>query len=89
MQNVEIAGVVVDLTSAQAITAGHGCKKIIVVLYFNGEQKEFYANTNNMPAYDEANDLEGDARQQALYDIIADVIECEVSEWLDEMANNF
>lgn len=74
-----------EIYSINASTSGYGHKKITVELRFENEYKKFSAVTDCMPAYDEANDLEGDERDSALYDLIDYKIEEEVNEWLNEL----
>lgn len=71
-----------------ASTAGHGHKKITVELKLGNEYKTFSATTDCMPMYDEANDLEGEERELALYNLIDHKIEAAVTEWLNELELN-
>ena len=82
---ITISGQEVEIWSAYNTPAGYGHKKIFVELQCMESYKVFSATTNNMPAYDEANDLEGSARQEALYNIIASQIEDQVIEWLNSL----
>lgn len=75
----------VEIYYAMASFSGYGHKRITVELYYNGEYKEFKATTNNMPAYNEAMELEGPNRYRALYRIIEHQIFDEVCEWLDNL----
>ena len=47
--------------------------------------KKFNATTSNMPGYDKANDLEGEEKYFALYELIESEIENEVIEWLNSL----
>ena len=82
---ITISGQEVEIWSAYNTPAGYGHKKIFVELQRMESYKVFSATTNNMPAYDEANDLEGPHKERALYDIIASQIEDQVVEWIDTL----
>lgn len=71
-----------EVTYANSIFSGYGHQKITVELSVNGESKKFTAVTNCMPAFDEANHLEGQDRYEALYSIIESDVEEDVIEWL-------
>lgn len=75
----------VNVNYASSITAGYGHKKITVEIECDGEYKYFIATTNNMPAFDEAQDLEGDEKYFALFEIIESQIEDEILDWLGEL----
>lgn len=64
---------------------GYGHRKITVELEYKGEYKEFYATTTNMQATDNAQELEGEEKYFAHYQIIENQISDEVSEWLDSL----
>lgn len=70
---------------ASCITSGYGHKKITVELKLDGEYRKFTATTNAMHLTDEAADLEGQERYNALYDIIAIDIDDEVRNWVAEL----
>lgn len=68
---------------ASALTAGYGHKKITVVIVDeNYNTKEFSATTSHMPGYDEANDLEGQDRYEALFELVDYTLDDEIAEWL-------
>jgi len=71
-----------NVTYADGITSGYGHKLITVELESNGEYRRFKAITNDMPGWDEANDLDGQERYEALYELIENKIEDDVIEWL-------
>lgn len=71
-----------EVIYADAIFSGYGHKKVTVQLMANGETKRFSAVTNFMPGIDKAEDLEGQERYDALYDLIESDIEDQVIEWL-------
>ena len=76
------------VTHAQAVQSGYGHKKITVELEnVSGERKTFSATTNNMPDFDDANDLKEDDIQgyyNALYRLIEYQLADQVEEWLDK-----
>ena len=73
---------------ASAITSGYGHQKITVyVMAESGEKKEFSAKTNNMPDFDEANELEGQDKYEALFDLVEYSLDGEISEWLSKLEN--
>lgn len=76
-----------EINYTQSLTAGHGHKKITVELYFLGEYKTFSATTSNMPDYDDATELDGSAKDVALFSIISRQIEDQVNEWIVEVEN--
>lgn len=78
----------VTVQFADAQFAGYGHQKIKVVLEYDGETETFSATTDFMPGFDEANELEGQDRYDALYDLIEAQIEEEVLEWLTSIASN-
>ena len=75
----------IEIYHANAITSGYGHKKITVELQYNGKYQKFTAITNNMFAYDEANELDGEDKYQAFYDIIENQIIDEITEWLENL----
>jgi hypothetical protein len=85
MKAITLNGTELEINYTQAITAGHGHKKITVELYFEGNYKTFTATTSNMPDYDDATDLEGEDKDEALFNIISRQIEDEISEWVMEI----
>ena len=82
---ITIAGKEVEIVYANAMTSGYGHKKVTVELMYDGNRKSFYATTNCMPAYDAANDLEGEEKYVAFYELIDSQVEDEVAEWLEEL----
>ena len=87
MKAIILNGTDLEINYTNAITSGHGHKKITVELYFQGEYKTFSSTTSNMPDYDDATDLEGGEKDEALFNIISYQIEEEVSEWISEIEN--
>lgn len=75
----------VSLNYASSMTSGYGHKKITVELECEGEYKDFSATTNNMQGFDNANDLEGDDKYIAFFELIESEIEEEIMEWLSEI----
>ena len=85
MKAININGKKVEIWNTYYSPAGHGHKKIYVELFYMDSFKKFSAITNNMPAYDEANELDGSEKEEALYNIIASQIEEKVHEWLNTL----
>lgn len=75
---------------ASSIFAGYGHQKITVqVVSENGDKKEFWSKTDNMPGYDEANDLDyGQEKFEALFELVESKLDGEISEWLYELENS-
>jgi len=74
-----------QIYSISASTAGYGHKKITVELKLENEYKTFSATIDCMPSYDEVNDLDGDDRDEALYNLIDSKIESQVYEWIESI----
>lgn len=75
----------VTVIHASSLPAGYGHKKITVELMSeDGRAKEFAATTNNMRDFDAANELEGQDKYEALYELIESQIADQVYEWLEE-----
>ncbi|MGL5235221.1 MAG: hypothetical protein ACRC8Z_10795 [Empedobacter falsenii] len=73
---------------ASSIFAGYGHQKIsATVVAENGDKKDFKATTSNMPDFDEAVDLEGQDKYEALFELIEYSLDGEISEWLYELEN--
>lgn len=73
---------------ASAITAGYGHQKITAyIIAENGDKKEFHHTTSNMPDFDEATDLEGQDKYEALFELVEYSLDGEISEWLYEIDN--
>ena len=87
MKAINILGTDLEINYTNAVTAGHGHKKITVELCYLGEYKKFTATTSNMPDYDDAMDLEGEERDEALFLIIENQITDQVDEWIIEVSN--
>ena len=70
---------------ASALTAGHGHQNITAsIVAANGEKKDFRATTSNMPDFDEATDLEGQEKYEALFELVESSLDGEISEWIFE-----
>jgi hypothetical protein len=82
MKAIAINGVALEINWTNALTSGHGHKKITVELYFDGKYEKFNATTNNMPDYDDATDLDGEDKDEALFNLIVYKIEDEIMEWI-------
>lgn len=73
---------------ASAVTAGYGHQKITAyVIVENGDKKEFSAKTNNMYGFDDATDLEGQDKYEALFELVEYALDGEICEWLSEIEN--
>ena len=71
---------------ASAISAGFGHKRITVdVIAENGDKKEFEATSNNMPAYDEADELEGQEKYEALFEMVESALDDQIAEWISDL----
>ena len=79
-----------ELFFAGKLYAGHGHQKIAVTFYntLTQEGKQFTSTTNNMRAFDAAEELEGDERRMALYEIIAADIQDQLEEFVSPLINN-
>ena len=75
----------ISIHYANGLTAGHGHKKIEVEIEYKNEYKKFHATTSNMPSWDDAQDLEGEEKYTALYEMIESQIEDEIAEWIMEI----
>lgn len=67
---------------ASAITSGYGHKEITVSVNYEGKLKNFTATTSNMHAYDQATDLEGQEKYEALYELVEGTLNDQISEWI-------
>ena len=72
---------------AQSLFAGSGHQKITVYLESSeyGEFKIFCRTTSNMPAFDRANDLTGQDKYEALFQIVGWDLEDLIDEWINEL----
>lgn len=77
----------VTVAYADSLFSGYGHQRIKVELEYEGETEIFSATTDFMPGFDKANELEGQERYDALYDLIEAQIEEEVLEWLTSIAS--
>ena len=87
MKAINFLNTELEINYTQALTAGHGHKKITVELYFKGEYKTFSATTSNMPDYDDATELEGEDKDEALFKIISYQLKDNIDEWIVEVEN--
>ena len=75
----------VTVLHASSLPAGYGHQKITVQLMSEeGHTREFSATTYNMRDFDAANELEGQDKYEALYEIVENQIADRVYEWLVE-----
>jgi hypothetical protein len=87
MKTINFLNKELEINYTQAFTDGHGHKKITVELCLLSEYKTFSATTSSMYDYDEATELEGCDKDEALFKIISGQIEDEVQEWFLEIEN--
>lgn len=87
MKAIEFNGNEIEITWANALTAGYGHKRITVELRYNGEHEAFSAVTDNMIDYDVAVELEGEEKYKALFNLIDYKIEDEIIDWVNEINN--
>lgn len=75
---------VLTVNDAIATFSGYGHYKIEVTLKneVTGEIKKFIKTTSNMPGIDNAKDLEGQEKYEALYEIIESYLDDEVVDWI-------
>lgn len=75
----------VTVLHASSMPAGYGHQRITVQMQNEvGGTREFSATTDFMPGFDAANELEGQEKYEALYELIANKIADMVYEWLVE-----
>lgn len=68
---------------ANAFTAGYGHKEIpFVLVNQNGDGKGFVSVTSNMIDFDKADELEGQEKYEALFDLVKTQLDDQISEWL-------
>ena len=71
---------------AYPMPSGFGHKKINVqVCSEDGTLKDFCHTTSNMPNFDEALEKEGQEKWDALFEIVENDLDGEISEWLYEL----
>jgi hypothetical protein len=73
----------INVLFASASFAGHGHQTITVELESNGLKGTFTHTTSNMSDFDDAMDLEGQEKYDALYDLISYSISEEVNEFFN------
>ncbi len=79
----EIAEFNYTVDHASALPSGHGHKEITVTIVSeNGNKKEFKSITSNMPGYDDAMDLEGQEKYEALFELVEINLDGKIAEWL-------
>lgn len=76
------AGHEFNVEYATAIPAGYGHKAISIDLVSGKKSQSFYETTDNMPDFDNANDLESQERYEALFDLVKYKLDSEINEWL-------
>lgn len=73
---------------AYSLPHGHGFKQIIVTVVFDDKKTEMKTLTNNMPAYDDAMDLDGQEKYEALFRLVSHILDCHIENWIDEIGGN-
>jgi hypothetical protein len=73
----------INVLFASASFAGYGHQTITVELECNGLKGTFTHTTSNMSDFDNAMDLEGQEKYNALYDLISYSISDEVNEFFN------
>lgn len=83
----EIAEFNFTVNYADALSSGYGHKEISVIIEAktSGENitKEFKSITSNMHGYDEATDLEGQEKYEALFELVESNLDGRIAEWLE------
>ena len=87
MKTINFLKTELSIFYATALPAGHGHKEITVELCHDGNYRKFSAITSNMPDYDDAQDLDGGEKHEALFNIISGQIEEQVEEWIAVIEN--
>lgn len=78
----------VELSSARSSFAGYGHHKITVDIKYKGKEKSFTKTTTDLEALEEAKELGVDSWEDgtnAMYEVIANGIEDQISEWIQEV----
>jgi hypothetical protein len=75
----------ITVNYAGSQSSGYGHKKINVSLEIDGNLQTFSATTSNMGGFDAANDLDGQDRYDALYELIRYQIADQVEEWANTL----
>ncbi|MDK7376161.1 MULTISPECIES: hypothetical protein [Weeksella] len=79
----EIAEFNYTVDYASSLPSGYGHRKITVcIIAENGDKKEFNSTTNNMYDFDQAMNLEGQEKYEALFDLVEDNLDGKIAEWL-------
>lgn len=72
-----------QVTFASSLPAGYGHRTITVEVVSGGEKGLFNATTSNMPGYDDASDLEGQEKYEALHELVESSIADQVDEFIE------
>lgn len=70
----------IDYSSVAHVGNGH-VKISVTIVDEQGDMETFEETTHNMPAYDRANNLDGQEKYEALYDIVSSSIDAQIDEW--------
>lgn len=71
-----------ECTYADSLPSGYGHRKVTVQIQCGDEVKKFQDVTTDMEGYDNASQLSGQEKYDALYNLIAHKIDEEVFDWL-------
>ena len=80
----EIAEFEYIISHASSLSSGYGHREIFVTVNHEGQEKDFKAVTSNMHDYDEASDLEGQEKYEALFELIESKIAGQIAQWIYE-----
>lgn len=78
----EIAAFDFTVTYANAMFSGHGHNKIEVEINYNGERKSFKATTTKLDSVDDAKELEGQEKYEALFSIVENDLDGKIADWI-------
>lgn len=81
----EIAAFDFTVTYAAAAFSGYGHNKIEVEVEYNGERKSFKATTTSLDSVEDAKELEGQEKYEALFEIVEYSLGGVIAEWIIEL----
>jgi hypothetical protein len=84
MKKITVNGHDLELVNVNVTPSGYGHKMLDVVLSKNGVEQNFKSTTDNMPDFDRANELDGEERNFALFNIVKYSITNAIDEWAME-----
>lgn len=80
----EIAEHYYTVSHATSRPAGYGHREITATVSNGSLSKTFRSITNDMSGYDEATELEGQDRYEALFNLVESNLSGKIAEWLIE-----